>query len=480
LGASNTNTNPFPRKEATDMSNERLTRLIGLQEEARKSREALVTKRAAVMQVAEDEGREDLTEAEDTEFRGITTEIAEIDGQIEARNERIEELADEEKRAGNAAGAIRRAQLIESRISVTNEARTYEKGNGRSYLVDLAKAQILGDTDSRARLDRHALEVASEPEYRALNRTDGTGGYFVPPIWLMDDYEALARAARPTANLVTNNQLPAGTDSINVPKIATGVTTAIQTADNQSVSATDLTDTSVSAGVKTIAGAQTISIQALEQSPVNFDQIIFADLLAAYATNVDVQVLSGANSAGEVKGLLSATGINAVTYTDTTPTVAELYPKLADAINRVHTTRFLAPTVIVMHPTRWAWMLAALDSSSRPLVVPNAQGPTNAIGTFGGVVSEQVVGNIMGLPVVTDPSIPTTLGTGTNEDRIIVMRSSDSYLWESSVRTRVLQEVNSATLGVTLQVYGYLAFTAERQPKSISVISGSGLSTPSF
>ena len=49
------------------MTTERLTRLIGLQEEARKARETLVAQRAAVMQVAEDEGREDLTETEDTE-----------------------------------------------------------------------------------------------------------------------------------------------------------------------------------------------------------------------------------------------------------------------------------------------------------------------------------------------------------------------------------------------------------------------------
>lgn len=462
------------------MSNERLTRLIGLQEESRKAREGLVAKRAAIMQVAEDEGREDLTETEDTEFRALTAQIADVDGAIEGRNERIEELADEDKRAGNAAGALRRAQLLESRISVTNESRTYEKGNGRSYLMDLANAQINHDPDAQSRLQRHAMEVATEPEYRDLTRTDGAGGYFVPPAWLMADYIALARAGRPTANLVTNMPLPPGTDSINIPKISTGVTTAIQTADNQSVSETDLADTSVSAGVKTIAGQQDVAIQALEQSPVNFDQIIFADLMADYATKVDVQVISGANSSGEVKGLLSATGISAVTYTDASPTVGELYSKLSDAIQRVHTNRFLAPTVIVMHPTRWGWFLAALDSTNRPLVVPNPQGPLNSVGTFAGVVSEQVVGSIQGLPVVTDPSIPTNLGAGTNEDRIVVMRASDLYLWESGIKTRVLPEINSGTLNVRLQVYGYLAFTAERQPKSISVISGTGLTTPTF
>lgn len=463
------------------MANERLSRLIELQEEARKAREVLVEKRAAVLQVAEDEGREDLNDAEDTEFRGFTSEIAEIDEKIKGRDERIAELADEEKRSGNAAAAVRRAALLEGQIRVTHESRTYEKGNGRSYLVDLAKSQVLGDSDSRARLERHALEVASEPEYRDLNRTDGNGGYFVPPLWLMQDYEALARAGRPTANLVTNLDLPPGTDSINVPKVATGVTAAIQTADNQSVSETDLTDTSVSAGVKTIAGQQDIAIQALEQSPVNFDQIIFADLIADYATKVDVQVLNGAGSSGEVKGILQASGIQTTAYTDTTPTVAELYSKLAQAIDKVHTNRFLPPTVIAMHTTRWAWLLAATDSSGRPLVTPLApQGPTNSIATFNGVVSEQVVGSILGVPVVTDPSIPNTLGAGTNEDRIIVMRASDLYLWESPIRTRVLPDIGSGTLTVRLQVYGYLAFTAERQPKSVSILQGTGLTTPSF
>jgi hypothetical protein len=51
----------------------------------------------------------------------------------------------------------------------------------------------------------------------------------------------------------------------------------------------------------------------------------------------------------------------------------------------------------------------------------------------------------MGLPVVTDPSIPNTLGAGTNEDRIIMMRASDLYLWESPIRTRVLPEIGSGT-----------------------------------
>lgn len=460
-------------------ASEMLARLIAKQGEARKAREGLQSKREAIVQMADDEGRADLNESEDSEFQDLTEQIRALDEEIATRAERVAELSDEEKRNADAAMAFRQAEIATSRTKVINEARTYEQGNGRSYLQDLLKSSVQGDPEARARLDRHASEVLVDPEYRDANRTDGTGGYFVPPLWL-SDYVELARAGRPTANLVTNLALPPGTDSINIPKINSGTATAIQPADNSAVQETDLTDTSVQANVKTIAGQQDIAIQLLDQSPFNFDQVVFADLAADYATQVNRQVLSGQNSGNEVKGILAASGVNTVAYTDTTPTVAELYPKVADAIQKIHTSRYMAPSVIIMHPRRWAWLLAALDTTNRPLVVPNAQGPSNAFATFGEVASQQVVGQFQGLPVVTDPSIPTTNGTGTNEDVIVVMRASDCILYESSLRTRVLPEVGSGTLTVRLQVYGYLAFTAERQPKGISVVSGSGLSTPTF
>jgi hypothetical protein len=52
---------------------------------------------------------------------------------------------------------------------------------------------------------------------------------------------------------------------------------------------------------------------------------------------------------------------------------------------------------------------------------------------------------MMGLPVVLDPSIPTNLGGGTNEDRIFVLRPDDLLFYESSIRSRVLPEVRQPT-----------------------------------
>jgi HK97 family phage major capsid protein len=337
-----------------------------------------------------------------------------------------------------------------------------------------------GDGSSRDRLQRHAQDVETDPEYRDLTRTDGAGGYFVPPLWMMQDYVELARAGRAYANLCNGQALPPGTDSINIPKVSTGTATAVQTADNGSVQETDLTDDFVSAPVRTIAGQQDIAIQLLDQSPVSFDQVVFRDLTADFATKADLQVISGSGSSGQVTGVRSTSGIETITYTSATPTVSQLYSKIADAVQRVHTLRFMPPTAIVMHPRRWAYLLAATDSTGRPLVTPDAGNPMNNAATLGAVAAEQVVGQMHGLPVITDPNMPTTLGTGTNQDVIHVLRASDLLLFESGIRSRVLPEVGSGNLTVRLQVYGYLAFTAGRYPKSIVEIGGSGLVAPSF
>lgn len=467
---------------------ERMKRLIARREQAATKREDLLAKRKAIVDIAEEEARDDLTDEEDVEFRAFTAEIKKVDDEIRQLDDRIGELSDEQQRQSTVTeGQLRIKRAL---AQVTREARTYDRGNGQSYLKDLARMSLGmdGNGDSRARLERHANEVRTDKEFRALTTSDGEGGYFVPPLWLLSQWAELARAGRATANLVQQQELPGGTDSINIPRVTTGTETAIQDGQNTPVANQDIVDDVVNAPVRTIAGEQDVAIQLLEQSAVNFDEVIFQDLLADYATRLDQQVISGTGSDGQVLGLRNTGGITTITWTEGDPSVAKLYGQLADAVQRVHTTRFLAPQVIVMHPRRWAWFLAALDTTQRPLVLPSGNQPQNAAGILTAVDSQQVVGNIHGLPVVTDPNIPTNVNS--DQDVILVMRASDHILWESSIRTRVLasasgvettgQGVGGRTLTTTLQVYGYLAFTAGRYPQSTVLLTGTGLEPPSF
>ncbi|NUO35880.1 MAG: phage major capsid protein [Nocardioidaceae bacterium] len=424
----------------------------------------------------------DLTEAEQAAYDEARGALVKHDEAIADAKRRLAEAEEDEKRAAGVAalaaefGTEERTQRAPAIVG--SEPETYRKDGQFSYFRDLTMVSLnRADSGARARLERNNREV--EVETRALSTTDGAGGDFVPPLWMINDYVELARTARPTADRVRNETLPGGTDQVNVPKILTGTAVAEQATQNTAVQNTDATTGSVAANVATLAGQQILPVQLIEQSPLNMDTILLADLAADYAAKVDLFVLN--NNAANKMGLLQQTGTNAVTYTSASPTVALLWSKLADAIQQVTTNRFLPPDTIVMHPRRWAYLLAATDSAGRPIIgVDN--GPTfNSLGTSTGVASANgVVGRIAGLDVVVDPQVPTNLGAGTNQDPIIVFRSSDSILWEGAPHAEAFRETKADQLSVLLRFYRYAAFTTARYAKSVSVINGTGLVAPTF
>lgn len=473
---------------------EQLKQLIELRDAAEAAVVTLKAERQAITDKVKTEARKDFSDEEFAEFRAKTAAIKAESAKSDGHSEEIADLEAEIARSGRRDPEVAEVVRANAGGAVVTEPLTYERGNGASYFQDMAK-RAMGEAgeDAVDRLTRHAVDVSTSKEirklakvgteYRNLDRNDGSGGYLVPPLWVMSELVELARAGRPYANLVVAKPLPPGTDSINVPKINTGTATAIQTGDNVAIQETDLTDTSISAPVKTIAGQQGIAIQALDQSPLAFDDVVFRDLALDYATKVDLQVISGLGSGNQVTGVRATSGIITIAATDVVSELSKsqtAWRKIGDAIQRVHTQRFAPPEVIVMHPRRWAAFETAIAADGRPLVITNGA----AVNQFGekanGVVSQQVVGFMHGLPVVTDPNLPTTLGAGTNEDVIHVLRASDLWLFESSLRTRALQETRATTLTVLFQVYGYLAFTAARQPKSIVEIGGTALTPPTF
>lgn len=444
-------------------------------------REAAVTEAKSIAAQASTDGRTALNEDEDKRVAGLFEARDAASLEVDALATRMASVEravkDEEVRAvkeGETSGAGVKAPV--GRAHVT-DPEVFRRGApaSESYFRHLYRAQQTGNRESIDLLARNDKAMADSAEYRALTTVDGAGGEFVPPLWMIQQYIELARAGRVAVDQLRQAALPGGTDTISLPRLATGTAVAEQATQNTAVQNTDATTNSVSATVATIAGQQVVSQQLLDQSPINMDDILLADLAADYATKVDVFAINN-NAAGKL-GLLNVSGVNAVTYTDASPTPAELYPKVADAIQQIHTGRFLPGDKILMHPRRWAWFLAALDTAGRPLVTPDA---FNSIAQSGGAgVSQGRVGTLQGLPVYVDPNIPITLGGGT-EDKIIVLRSNDSIFFESSPKSETFRETYANQLSVLLRFYAYCAIHASRYPKSISVIGGTGLATPTF
>ena len=433
---------------------------MALSEKLIEKRDAHLASAQGIVDAAEVEAR-DLTTEENDQIGVALRSASELDAQI-AQHKELE--------ARNASATEMRSQAgLISPAVVKSEPRTYSRENrNTSFLADAFAAQFNGDYVAKERLERHMNEERVE-------RRDVTSANFaglVVPQFLTELAAPLARAGRPVADIARKHQLPNAGLTLSISRVTTGSSTAAQT-EGSAVSETNMDDTKLDITVQTIAGQQTVSRQALERG-TGVDALVMNDLIFSYHTSLDASVVTSLTNAVT----------QVITFTDASPTVAELYPKLLDGVQRIQTNFFAGPNVIIMHPRRLAFILAALDNSNRPLAVPSMNGAMNAISVGDGSV---VYGNsgysIAGLPVVTDANVTTTNGVGSNEDVIIIANTQELHLWEEGNGAPMylrFDQPKAAELDVLAVVYGYSAFTAARYPNAASLIGGTGLVTPTF
>jgi HK97 family phage major capsid protein len=437
-----------------------------------------------------DDETRDPNEAEAEQVRAAATGRDELDEQIEDLRQRAEEYDREGRHAVQAAARARQEGAPDGDVRVTSEPDIYNPGNareGRSLIRDMY-ASMEGDDDARDRVRQHrtAMQALRGADQRAATTSSFAG--IIPPQYLVDLAALAAVQGRPLANTVNRLPLPAEGMSLVIPRETTTTAEGIQTAENTVVATQDEVWTNLTVPVVTIAGHAPISRQAIERGMPGMDQLIFADLAAQYAKQLDSQVIAGTGSSGQMFGILNTSGVVVGTAFGAAVTATTFLTKIAGAINQVETTRFLPPDVIYMHPRRWNWLTQTVDSQSRPLVTPVAQGPMNALGTFEAPQSpnsQTPQGYILGLPVITDPNLPTSQGTGP-EDVVFVARRADLLLWENDSPNQLRFDQTLGTqLTVELVLYNYAAFTAGRYPTAVAQVGGNagagfGLITPTF
>ena len=413
---------------------------------------------------------------QDSRNRGLPDNHLELVAQSHEKTKRALRSIADDAASTNPEGVL----VTNESFEVRSEPQTYRPDRQHSYFADMAKRSLYGDSEAAARLQRHALEVASStsPEMRAAGRADGSASEMVPPAWLVSEYVPLARPGRVTADLFARFALPPNTDSLNIPKITQGTVIGAQTADNVTVSSQDIVTSSVTAPVQTYAGTTDFSLQLLEQSPVAFDQVIYTELVRAQAQAIGSAALVGTGANGQLEGLLTNADTSSVTFTSASPTASGFYNACASAVNAVVSNLYAMPDAIVMAPRRWLWLLEQVDTSGRPLVVPTANGgqSVNAMAPANALSLGESVGTLHGLPVYLDALMPINLGSGTNEDRVIVGNFASAHLYQSGIRSQVFFEPGAKTMTVTARLYSYVACTgAKRFPKAFTVIKGTGL-----
>jgi HK97 family phage major capsid protein len=347
---------------------------------------------------------------------------------------------------------------------------------GRSFMTDLYASQIKNDGDAQERITKHQRH---EVEKYAI--TSATFGGIIPPAYLVDMYAKASRNGRVFADQVNQETLPDVGMSVIVPRLTQGLAAAAQTTQNTAVVTQDITETDLSPAVNTISGYSPVSRQGIERAAYS-DKILFEDLVARYWAILDTYCINGSGSNNQPLGLLQTGSISASTAS--TATVAGVWPKVADVIQQINSAvgglGYVADKII-MHPRRWGFFEAAVDTQGRPLFGINGQPAFNVVGE-GSSAGYGYVGRMHGLPVFTDANIPTNTGATTNQDSIIVIASPVVHLWEraNDPVTLAFEQTGATNLTVNLICYGYVAFTAGRYPAASGAVTGQGLVPPTF
>jgi HK97 family phage major capsid protein len=427
--------------------------------------EAIVT----IVDRAADEAR-DLSETEDKNLKELKTRADEID----VRAQELHEIQVKNLEAAALRSEINATEEPDERatgrVSVTAEPLTYREDNAEhTFFTDMYKAQVLSDPSAQQRMARHQNEM--EIEHRADGTSSNWAGLVIPQ-YLADLATSKAAAGRVFGNICRSLPLPADGLTVNVSRITTSSSVAAQASENAALSETTLDDTLQTSNVNTYAGAQDISRQALDRG-TNVESMIMEDLALQYATSLNADLLNGSGSSGTHTGILNVSGIGSVDKDDATPTAPETWQQVVKLLGVVTQNRFLAPDALVMAPRRWSYIAGGLDGNSRPLVNIAGNFPSNPA-AVGSAAEYGFVGNIAGVPVYVDGSMPTNLGAGADEDRVIAMRRDDVLLWEQGSGAPMVarfDSVGSANLTIKIVGFGYSAFMV-RDPNAVAVLEG--------
>lgn len=457
-------------------------------EAAHKRRKKCSAEVQLILDKAQQDGRSNLTAEEDERVAELfaardqaKTDIEGIEGKLANANKIKAEEMERAEQARKVKPTETRKPSYDQVARVGREERTYRKDQdpyGKGFLMDISRQFLFQDVEASHRLSQHMREERVErAEY--MQRAVGTGAFagLTVPQYLTDLYAPATAALRPFADVCNRHPLPEAGMSVNISRVTTASSAAVQASENAAVSETNMDDTLLTVNVQTAAGQQTVSRQAIDRG-TGIEDVTMQDLFNRVATVLDSTLLNQATN-----GLTNVANANA--YTDGTPTGAELYPKILGAAAGVEAALLAMgrPSHAVMHSRRWYWLSSQM-SSTWPMInwagIPvQASGTANPNSSYAsgprGVLP-------CGLEVVVDNNIATNLGAGTNEDEIYVVPSSECHLWEDPNAPLFIraEQPAAASLGVLLVAYSYFAYTFGRYTNGTQKVGGTGLVTPAF
>jgi len=410
------------------------------------------------------------------------------DAELDALIERVAELEAEDARdeAVNRLQAVStpsvRKPAYDAVTRTGAEPRTYSPDTDRTgaqFLSDVVSTTLNGsDFDARNRMERHMAEERVE-RGELLNRGAAAVANFaglVVPQYLTDLVAKNAKAGRPLADAMRHLDLPAVGNTVNISRVTTGTSAAVQT-ENTAPTESSIDDTLLSPAVVTVENWQSLSRQSIDRSVGALD-VTVDDLIRGYHTKLDDTLINAATN-----GLTNVA--TSITYTDSSPTAAELYPKVLQGISAIEAVlldQSQSGNIALMHSRRWYWMQSQVGTSFPFMGQPGLATQTGGV-NYGELYGAGFRGLLPdGTPVVVDNNIGTTYGAATNEDEIYIINVNEAFLWEDPSAPMFIRAdaAGATSLNVPLVVFGYMAYTFARYTGATQKIGGTGLVVPTW
>jgi hypothetical protein len=308
---------------------------------------------------------------------------------------------------------------------------------------EYAHAVATGEVDRsvREQVDEHALHYMIEHARAFVDVTTADAAGIMPPVWIRTIADTIS-AAQPFVEAFSQLPLPDTGMTLSYPSITTRPLVGVQSAEKTEVPSRKTVITAATANIKTYGGGEDDSYQLLQRS----DPSYLALVLDLYAEAMAIAV-----SADAVATAIAAFGAPV----DIGLTAVNWAPALADVVASIVSTARVMPDTFAVSTDMWANFAGATDSEGRPLF-PNAS-PMNPVGRTS---LDSQNGDVRGLTLVVDPSLPQNRG-------VLANRAAFTSLL-GPVQT--LSGDNVAKLGRDLAVFRYAAFIV-RRPDAGKVVS---------
>ena len=369
--------------------------------------------------------------------------------------------------------AYEAASVVEVREEVKEETQTMTENTTPDY--EAAIAEVRSNTEALERrldvLATSSIATPSVPQFRsygswvkgvASNNDDAVALYrafenaadgsvladtVLKNAWVSDAIRIL-NTGRPTYAAFSSGTLPADGMTIEYPLLNTDTSEIDeQVAEADELTFGKITLTSATAPIKTYGGYTDMSRQVVERSSVAYVDAAFRAMIAAYAKKTN----------NVMKAKLVAEAANLNTSSVASWAADAVIEMLADSATKVNNDTGRALEFILASSDVFKSLATIVDGSNRPIL--SNVGATN--NTFGSINPVGLTGNILGLPIVVDPSL--------SAGSLYVGNSAAVTTYESAGAPFRLNDEDITNLTQKFSVYGYLAVAAQ-DPKALVLV----------